>query len=89
MRCDCCPCRPLSDDDECAIADGKYGIEHDDGMSGCRHPYNWCKKRSDEYSDYLGKMADGMLEMMKSEQKQKGDQNDEIDRELIDKSLWC
>jgi len=63
MRCDNCPLSPIADDDACAIADSEYGIEHKDGMSGCRHPYNWCKKKADEYVDYLGEMADGMIQM--------------------------
>ena len=64
MRCDCCPLCPIAEDDACAIADTEYGIEHDDGMSGCRHPYNWCKKRADEYAEYLGKMGYEMAKML-------------------------
>lgn len=36
MRCDCCPLG--SDEDVCPEADGKYGIEHKDGVLGCKHP---------------------------------------------------
>ena len=67
MRCDCCPLCPIAEDDECAIADGEYGIEHEDGMSGCRHPYNWARKRADEYAEYLGKMADEMIKMVEEQ----------------------
>lgn len=43
MRCDCCP---LSDpEDTCPEAEGEYGIEHKDGVCGCRHPWNWAYKR--------------------------------------------
>lgn len=65
MRCDLCPLCPIAKDDACTEVDTKYGIEHADGMSGCRHPYNWAKKRADEYVDYLGRMGDEMWEMMK------------------------
>ena len=55
MRCDCCP---LSDpEDTCQEAEGKFGIEHKDGMLGCKHPKNWVEKRDDEYSNYLGAMG--------------------------------
>ena len=39
MRCDDCPLS--SDEDVCPEAEGKYGIEHKDGVLGCSHPWNW------------------------------------------------
>lgn len=69
MRCDMCPLCPTAEDDACAIADTEYGIEHKDGMSGCRHPYNWCKKKADEYADHLGEMGRQMGLMWDAEQK--------------------
>lgn len=70
MRCDMCPLCPIAEDDACPIADDpKYGIEHEYGMSGCRHTYNWAKKKSDEYADYLGKMGEEMARMMESDKK--------------------
>lgn len=55
MRCDRCP---LSDpEDTCPEAEGKYGIEHKDGMLGCKHPRNWVEKRDAEHSNYLGTMG--------------------------------
>ena len=55
MRCDRCP---LSDpEDVCPEAEGKYGIEHKDGMLGCKHPRSWVEKRDMEYGDYLGAMG--------------------------------
>lgn len=68
MRCDLCPlCPPEGEygDDVCPEMDGPYGITHKDGMGGCRHPWNWAKKRDDEYTDYLAEMADRMVEMMR------------------------
>ena len=46
MRCDYCPLS--APEDVCPEAEGKYGIEHKDGMLGCSHPWNWVKKR-DKY----------------------------------------
>lgn len=60
MRCDCCPLCPLSEDDICPESEGKYGIEHSDGMLGCKHPYNWAKKRGEAYDEYLGNMGTDM-----------------------------
>ena len=55
MRCDYCP---LADpEDVCPENEGKYGIEHKDGMLGCKHPRNWVEKRDREYSKYLGNMG--------------------------------
>lgn len=54
MRCDCCPLCPIAEDDVCPESEGKYGIEHHDGMAGCKHPYNWAKKRDEAYSEHLG-----------------------------------
>lgn len=65
MRCDLCPLE--YGDDVCQEMYGPYGIEHKDGMGGCRHPWNWVKKRDDEYTNRLGEMADGMVEMMRKE----------------------
>ena len=72
MRCDLCPiCPPQGEygDDVCPEMDGPLGMLHKDGMGGCRHPWNWVKKRDDEYTNYIGEMADGMAEMMKKEGK--------------------
>lgn len=58
MRCDYCP---LADpEDGCPENEGKYGIEHKDGMLGCKHPRNWVEKRDREYSEYLGNMGTDM-----------------------------
>lgn len=46
MRCDNCPLCPIAEDDVCLESEGKYGIEHADGMLGCKHPRNWAEKRS-------------------------------------------
>lgn len=68
MRCDCCPLCPIDDDVVCLESEGKYGIEHADGMSGCRHPRNWAEKRNEEYCNNLGEMGTDMgIEMMFSE----------------------
>jgi len=70
MRCDMCPLCPTAEDDVCAIAETEeWGIEHKDGMMGCRHPYNWCKKKADEYADYLGQMGHEMGMMWDAENK--------------------
>ena len=57
MRCDCCPLCPIAEDDACPESEGKYGIEHADGMLGCRHPKNWAKKRDEEHTEYLSDMG--------------------------------
>ena len=68
MRCDNCPLCPIAQDDVCFEAEGKYGIEHEDGMLGCTHPWNWVKKRDEEYTEHLGAMGTDMgLEMDLSE----------------------
>lgn len=55
MRCDCCPlANPF---DACSECEGKYGIDHKDGVSGCRHPRNWVEKIAREYDEYLGDMG--------------------------------
>lgn len=55
MRCDCCP---LSDpEDVCPEAEGNLGLEHKDGVLGCKHPRSWAEKRSDAYATYLGEMG--------------------------------
>lgn len=58
MRCDCCPFG--SDDDTCPEAEGDYGIEHKDGVLGCKHPRNWVEKRDREYTEHLGDMGTDM-----------------------------
>lgn len=58
MRCDLCPLG--SDDDTCPEAEGKYGIEHKDGVLGCKHPRSWVEKRDREYADHLGDMGTDM-----------------------------
>ena len=51
MRCDCCP---LADpEDSCPESEGEYGLEHRDGVCGCKHPKNWIKKRDAEYSESI------------------------------------
>lgn len=66
MRCDCCPFG--RDDDTCSEAEGEYGIEHADGVLGCKHPRNWVEKRDREHADYLGDMGTDMgIEMSLSE----------------------
>lgn len=68
MRCDCCPLCPIAEDDVCPESENEYGIEHKDGMSGCRHPYNWAKKCDDEYTEYLDDMSTDIgIEMSLSE----------------------
>ncbi len=55
MRCDMCP---LSNpEDVCPEAEGQYGIKHEDGTLGCRHPRNWVEKRDAEYDEYIGAMG--------------------------------
>ncbi len=66
MRCDCCPLG--SDEDVCLEAENEYGIEHKDGVLGCKHPRNWVEKRDNEYAEHLGEMGTDMgIEMMFSE----------------------
>ena len=51
MRCDNCPLFPYYPGDgetTCPLAEGDYGLEHKDGMWGCRHSWNWCKKQAEE-----------------------------------------
>ena len=55
MRCDYCPLG--SDEDVCPEAENEYGIEHKDGVLGCKHPRNWVEKRDNEYANHLGKMG--------------------------------
>ena len=72
MRCDLCPLCPVADDDVCPESEGEYGIEHKDGMSGCKHPRNWAEKRNREYTQYLGDMGTDMgIEMDLSEKELK------------------
>lgn len=49
-----------SDEDVCPETEGKYGIEHKDGVLGCTHPWNWVKKRDDDYCNYLDDMGTDM-----------------------------
>ena len=66
MRCDSCLLG--CDDDVCPEAEGEYGIEHKDGVLGCKHPRNWVDKRDNEYSEYLGNMGVDMgIDMSLSE----------------------
>ena len=66
MRCDLCPFG--REDDTCPEAEGKYGIEHKDGVLGCKHPRNWIEKRDQEHTDCLGEMGTDMgIEMDLSE----------------------
>lgn len=60
MRCDCCPLCPIAEDDVCPESEGEYGIEHANGMLGCRHPKNWAKKRDEEHTEYLSDMGTDM-----------------------------
>lgn len=46
-------------------------LEHKDGVSGCCHPWNWVKKRDDEYNEYLRKMGEEMGRMLDEEMKEK------------------
>lgn len=55
MRCDYCPLG--SDEDVCPEAENEYGIEHKDGVLGCKHPWNWVVKRDNEYTNYLGEIG--------------------------------
>lgn len=72
MRCDYCPLCPIAEDDVCPEAEGKYGFEHADGMLGCKHPWNWVKKRDEEHIKYLGDMGTDMgLEMTLTEEELK------------------
>lgn len=36
MRCDSCPLCPIAEDDVCMESEGKYGIEHADGVEELR-----------------------------------------------------
>lgn len=60
MRCDCCPLCPIADDDVCPESEGEFGLEHADGMWGCKHPRNWAEKRSNEHDTVLGEMGTDM-----------------------------
>lgn len=57
MRCDSCPLCPIADDDVCPESEGEFGLEHADGMWGCKHPRNWAEKRSNEHDTALGEMG--------------------------------
>lgn len=75
MRCDYCPLG--SDEDVCPEAENEHGIEHKDGVLGCKHPRNWVEKRDNEYANYLGEMGLDMgIEMSLSKS--------EIDRAIED-----
>ena len=60
MRCDNCPLCPIADDDVCPESEGEYGIEHADGMLGCKHPRNWAEKKSRECDEHYGTMGTDM-----------------------------
>lgn len=63
MRCDMCPLWPDGgeySDNICPEMYGEKGIVHKDGVCGCRHPYNWAKKRDEEYCKYLEEMGETM-----------------------------
>lgn len=60
MRCDNCPLCPIAEDDVCLESEGKYGIEHADGMLGCKHPRNWAEKKSRECDEHYGTMGTDM-----------------------------
>lgn len=55
MRCDCCPLS--TPEDVCPEAEGEYGLDHKDGVSGCKHPWNWIKKRDDMHAEAIGEMG--------------------------------
>ena len=75
MRCDRCPLNPLAPDDVCDLADDpKYGMTHKDGGIGCRHSYNWAKKKDDEYSEYLRETAEGIAKLIEEDRK-RGEKN--------------
>lgn len=66
MRCDCCPFS--SNDEVCPEAEGDYGIEHKDGVLGCKHPRNWIDKREKERAEhYCDKGTDMGIEISLSE----------------------
>ena len=55
MRCDYCP---LSEpEDTCPEVDGEYGLEHKDGVCGCKHPWSWIKKRNEMHAEAIGEMG--------------------------------
>lgn len=60
MRCDCCPLCPIADDDVCPESEGEFGLEHADGIWGCKHPRNWAEKRSNEHDTMLSEMGTDM-----------------------------
>lgn len=60
MRCDCCPLCPIAEDDVCPESEGDFGLEHADGMWGCKHPRNWAEKKSHEHDTALGEMGTDM-----------------------------
>lgn len=75
MRCDMCPLWPANgeyDDNTCPEMDGPMGFEHKDGVWGCRHPWNWVKKRDDEYCEHLGKMGEEMGRELEEEMRREG-----------------
>ena len=66
MRCEYCPLS--SAEDVCPEAEGKYGIEHADGMRGCKHPRNWAEKMSRDHDKCYGEMGTDMgIEMSLTE----------------------
>ena len=83
MRCDLCPLCPIAQDDVCFEAEGKYGIEHADGMLGCKHPWNWIKKRDEKHTKYLGNMGTDMVVEDMFSEKELADLT-ELCKDLID-----
>lgn len=63
MRCDYCPLCPTAEDDVCPESEGEYGIEHADGMLGCKHPWNWAKKHDEEYTKHLGEITFDIIKL--------------------------
>lgn len=60
MRCDCCPLCPIANDDACPESEGEFGLEHADGMCGCKHPRNWAEKKSRECDKHYDDMGTDM-----------------------------
>lgn len=60
MRCDCCPLCPIAEDDVCPESEGDFGLEHADGMWGCKHPRNWAERKRFECDKYYGDMGTDM-----------------------------
>lgn len=59
MRCDCCPLC-FNAEGACSESEGVFGIDHADGMGGCRRPRNWVDKMDRERDEYLANMGTDM-----------------------------